>query len=314
MATIEGLTKARMLDIEAAAILESYIDPTTKHLILVRHDGTEIDAGLAAAAISIEDTNTVDLEMLGDASLGYTLRANVKPDPITAAIPDGADLNTYLTPGVYTSLDVTMARTGSNYPGVGASEAALDANRYQGRLTVTNDPSGLVYQEWRDLLNQRWSRSYWTATATWTAPWTLQPRAALGTGVIPNSFLQSPEVAFTPVLQAATTNPNLGTSALKQGFYTEVAGLIHWHVFLQAGGTGIAAGSGAYNLAPPVPPLGAFPILAQGWVYNGLGFRPMIMDSNNGRMIRMDGSYVDHTNGISASGHIITLGGVYRKG
>lgn len=45
MATIDGLTKARMLAIEAESITAARIDPVTNHLILTTHGGTDIDVG-----------------------------------------------------------------------------------------------------------------------------------------------------------------------------------------------------------------------------------------------------------------------------
>lgn len=44
MATIQGLTKDRMLEIEAAAIVSAAVN-TNSHLILTKHDGTTIDSG-----------------------------------------------------------------------------------------------------------------------------------------------------------------------------------------------------------------------------------------------------------------------------
>lgn len=44
MATIQGLTKDRMLEIEAAAIVSGVVDENM-HLILTKHDGTTIDTG-----------------------------------------------------------------------------------------------------------------------------------------------------------------------------------------------------------------------------------------------------------------------------
>ena len=43
MATITGLTAERMLAIEAAAVVDG--DVVAGHLILTKHDGTQIDAG-----------------------------------------------------------------------------------------------------------------------------------------------------------------------------------------------------------------------------------------------------------------------------
>jgi hypothetical protein len=50
MATVTGLTAARMLAIEAATIVDGEIDASS-HLILDRHDGAQIDAGLIASKI-----------------------------------------------------------------------------------------------------------------------------------------------------------------------------------------------------------------------------------------------------------------------
>lgn len=43
MATITGLTAERMLEIEAASVIDGEV--IADHLILTRHDGTQIDAG-----------------------------------------------------------------------------------------------------------------------------------------------------------------------------------------------------------------------------------------------------------------------------
>lgn len=45
MATVDGLTKERMLAIEAESVTGARLDVVTNHLILVRHDLSEIDVG-----------------------------------------------------------------------------------------------------------------------------------------------------------------------------------------------------------------------------------------------------------------------------
>lgn len=45
MATVDGLTKARMLAIESESITAARIDPVTSHLIFTTHGGTDIDVG-----------------------------------------------------------------------------------------------------------------------------------------------------------------------------------------------------------------------------------------------------------------------------
>lgn len=54
MATVTGLTAARMLGIEAASIVDGHIDGSG-HLILTTHGGTEIDAGSAIGEVPEQD-------------------------------------------------------------------------------------------------------------------------------------------------------------------------------------------------------------------------------------------------------------------
>lgn len=56
MASVTSLTAARMLAIEASSIVDGTID-SSGHLILTRHDGTEIDAG--SALVAVPDNNLV---------------------------------------------------------------------------------------------------------------------------------------------------------------------------------------------------------------------------------------------------------------
>lgn len=157
MATVTGLTKERMLEIEGNSVVDGFVN-ANKHLILTRHDGTEIDAG------NVEGPQGI---------------SGMEP---TGTIPDGADLNTYLTPGVYEAYSYTMARTGLNFPGIGTTETEKDNTRWQGRLIVSKDSNGVVYQEWIDVLDQRWSRSYSTTLATWMSTWSRVPRFTTSVG------------------------------------------------------------------------------------------------------------------------------------
>ena len=56
MATVTGLTAARMLEIEAASVVDGEVD-ASGHLILTKHDGSEIDAG--NILIAVPDENIV---------------------------------------------------------------------------------------------------------------------------------------------------------------------------------------------------------------------------------------------------------------
>jgi hypothetical protein len=58
MATVTGLTAARMLAIEAASVVDGEID-VNGHLILTKHDGTSFDAG--NALVAVPDINLVDI-------------------------------------------------------------------------------------------------------------------------------------------------------------------------------------------------------------------------------------------------------------
>ena len=53
MATVTGLTAARMLEIEGATVVDGAFD-STGHLILERHDGTTFDAGVMSDATSAQ--------------------------------------------------------------------------------------------------------------------------------------------------------------------------------------------------------------------------------------------------------------------
>jgi hypothetical protein len=59
-------------------------------------------------------------------------------------------------------------------------------------------------------------------------------------------------VAFTPTLEASTSNPNLGTSPTKTGFWWQQNELVHL-VFSIVFGSSPSAGSGTYFVILPVP-------------------------------------------------------------
>lgn len=58
MATVTVLTAERMLEIEAESIVGGAVDPVTGHLILVRHNGTVIDAGPVVSTGNFVDVIT----------------------------------------------------------------------------------------------------------------------------------------------------------------------------------------------------------------------------------------------------------------
>lgn len=84
MATVTGLTAARMLAIEAASVVSGEIDDTG-HLILTQHDGTEIDAG-AITEVIVNGFLETDLPSVYP--LGFTLMS-ISSDNPWASFPTG---------------------------------------------------------------------------------------------------------------------------------------------------------------------------------------------------------------------------------
>jgi len=58
--------------------------------------------------------------------------------------------------------------------------------------------------------------------------------------------------SFTPTLTASTTNPNQGTTGVKEGMYLRIGDMVHYYFNLSFGGTGINAGSGIYRISLPI--------------------------------------------------------------
>ena len=74
--------------------------------------------------------------------------------------------------------------------------------------------------------------------------------------------------AFNPTLTATTTNPNLGTTGSSVGWYSRVGDLVYFQFVLTFGGTGIAQGSGTYQISLPVTPksITSSSVTPRGWV------------------------------------------------
>lgn len=84
MAKVTGLTAARMLEIEAASIVDGEIDETSGHLILKRHDDTEIDAGSALPALPIASAT-----IKGIVELATAAETLARTDSTRAVTPAG---------------------------------------------------------------------------------------------------------------------------------------------------------------------------------------------------------------------------------
>ena len=160
MATVTGLTKDRMLAIEAASIVNGAID-LSGHLILTTHGGTTIDAGIVETnrLFQVADTPTMDLSLVGNGSIAtpWQLTADAK---ISLTVTD--------TPTV----DLSLTGSGTN-----ASPWNLSANQIKNEGTTaqrdsrfgtpTTDPQRVA------LANQKimwfnsdlgWTESYYAVT------------------------------------------------------------------------------------------------------------------------------------------------------
>jgi hypothetical protein len=59
-------------------------------------------------------------------------------------------------------------------------------------------------------------------------------------------------LTWTPILTGTTTNPNIGSTGSNIGRYQVFGKTVHWNITIISGGTGIATGSGQYELSLPV--------------------------------------------------------------
>lgn len=111
MATVTGLTAARMLEIEAASVVDGEIDGSG-HLILTTHGGTEIDAGYSLVAVpdaSATQKGVVELATDAEIATGTdTTRAITPAGLASVGIPQVKDDLSDLE-DVVTSLDVDVS-------------------------------------------------------------------------------------------------------------------------------------------------------------------------------------------------------------
>lgn len=88
MATVTGLTATRMEAIEAASVVDGYINGSGD-LILVQHDGTEIDAGSALVAVPNASTTVagiVELATNTEVNAGTDTTRVITPSGLAAAV------------------------------------------------------------------------------------------------------------------------------------------------------------------------------------------------------------------------------------
>jgi hypothetical protein len=59
-------------------------------------------------------------------------------------------------------------------------------------------------------------------------------------------------LTYVPALTAATTDPNLGDTGIATGQYVRIGSTVIATFWVDFGGTGVSAGSGAYSIALPL--------------------------------------------------------------
>ena len=121
---------------------------------------------------------------------------------------------------------------------------------------------------------------------------------------------------YTPVLSAATTNPNLGSTAVIEGHYAQINDIVIFTFRFDSGGTGISAGSGEYRVSLPVnAATSGFSSFGSGWVYSA-AFEVFSLDNSPGvdkcRLI-VNPSPISSTNfAVIGAGVVYAGSGVYR--
>lgn len=91
MATVDGMTLARLLSLEASTVVDGAINGSG-HLILTTHDGTDIDAGYALVAVpEASDTvqGVVELATNAETVTGTDVLRAVTPSGVASAIAAG---------------------------------------------------------------------------------------------------------------------------------------------------------------------------------------------------------------------------------
>lgn len=74
---------------------------------------------------------------------------------------------------------------------------------------------------------------------------------AFGSFVNIEGVPETSSVPYLPVLEATGTNPNLGSTGVREGFWVRKGSRIHLDLRFVASGTGITAGSGSYRTIVP---------------------------------------------------------------
>lgn len=204
MATVTGLTKERMLEIEAASVVSGTID-ASGHLILTTHDGTQIDAGYALVAVpDASDTQKGVVELATDAETVAHTDTTRSVTPASLASTIGRIDTLEAKPGDKVQIITAPAEneTGTAYP-TGISVMYVSAgsgwslnNGFGSIMTVQLSPNRL-YQSFTSVeggatsVVQTWVRTYHDPEG-WTS-WAQTPNSS-----DPSSFGMTGEIKMWP--------------------------------------------------------------------------------------------------------------------
>lgn len=197
MATITGLTAARMLAIEAATVTSGLVD-VTGHLILTRHDGTQIDAGDLPSAIPAATTAAK-----GSVELATPTETAALTDATRAVTPFG--LASALKTFIIATAPLETAIPTAAYP-IGIS--LMTVTSASGALWTPNSGNGSVITDYTIVdrcvqtfysndggtgVPRSWIRSYHSTGGG--GGWTPWQQVMVMMNLVPTSFLQT--TAFT---------------------------------------------------------------------------------------------------------------------
>jgi microcystin-dependent protein len=156
VATVDGMTLARLLALEAGTVIDGAIDGSG-HLILTTHDGTEIDAGYALVAVPGASTTVqgvVELATTAEVEAHTNVFHAVTPDSLATTIAriDGHD-EKHLTPASYTQASlITDYPMGISYLYMSDTQATTGGWEFGGMygLVTTYKYSGdYIVQLWQ---------------------------------------------------------------------------------------------------------------------------------------------------------------------
>jgi hypothetical protein len=148
MATIQSLTKERILQIEAASVVDGEID-STNHIILITHDGSRIDIGEPASSSSSPSTLIQQVKNISGSTLTKGTAVYVSGATGTNATISKAQANSEITSSKTLGLLTTDILNGENgYVLVEGNLSGLNTSLAANGDSVWLSPTvagGLVY-------------------------------------------------------------------------------------------------------------------------------------------------------------------------